>query len=448
MKRIAVLNSGGDSPGMNACVASVVRSAALQKIRLTGIIRGYNGIIRRNDALVDAFFENGRKVVAKSQSDTALLERIEQALRTNADGIMPDVGLLLKKYPNQFALEDTMDAFLARFPEYAEDYIDFDLETILDINNEPGSYLRTARCDDFRHAVVRLRAVINLAAAGVEGLVVIGGDGSFRGATLLCQMGMPCIGIPGTIDNDLDYTEMTLGYDTAVNVCMRDVIQIRSTSRAHDRPHVVEVMGRDCGDIAVRTAMATGAEIVAVREVPWSVDEIAKRMQTLINNGNRRVTVVVSEGAYATMEPFDLYAFFRPYYDRENESLPPEKQKYVWPKEPMTAHRLAEVLRYKCIMRVHPSDEGAPAEVRATVLGYTQRGEIPSAYDAVFAYEAGIEAVRLLVHNEQDLVIGIKDGRVYSLPINEAFRIQDARARTTFLGTPPIAQLVNRINSL
>lgn len=449
MQRIAVLNSGGDAPGMNAAVASVARFAALKKTRLVGIIRGYNGIIRKSDALLTAFFEHARTVIGDQKADRAILDQIEQAIHTNAEGIMPDIGLLIDKYKTKLSLADSIEDFLAHFPEYDEDFTDLDQETVLDINNQPGSYLRTARCDDFRRPVVRLRAVVNLLAAGIEGLIVIGGDGSFQGATLLCQLGMPCIGIPGTIDNDLTYTEMTLGYDTAVNVCMHGVLQIRATSRSHDRPHVVEVMGRNCGDIALRTAMSTGAEIVIIREVPWNVEDIAKRLQTLLDRGNTRVTIIISEGAYASMAPFNLYEFLGREYEKENRDLPPEKHKRIWYDEPMSAHRLAEVLMYKChVHHTFSEDEEERVQARATVLGYTQRGNTPSAYDAVFAYEAGIEAVSLLMNNEQDLVIGIKEGKVYSLSINDAFRMQNKEIAESEQKLQSLRRIVNQINGM
>ena len=139
----------------------------------------------------------------------------------------------------------------------------------------------------------------------IDGLVVVGGDGSFNGAKCLCELGIPTIGIPGTIDNDLGYTEMTLGYDTAVNVCVDAVRKIRATSRSHDRPAVVEVMGRHCGDIALTAAVSTGSEIVVVPEVKWSVEGLAKQLQSQLDRGNPRATVVVAEGCYASMAPFD-----------------------------------------------------------------------------------------------------------------------------------------------
>lgn len=437
MQRIAVLNSGGDSPGMNAAVASVARSAALYNMPLVGIIRGYNGIIRKDDALMDAFFENARKVTAGDKHDERLLEQIESAVRSDAEGNMPDIRPLLKKHRRALSLTDSIETFFEKFPQFHGDMWHLDREMTLDINNMSGSFLRTARCDDFRRPVVRLRGLINLVAAGIDGLVVIGGDGSFQGATLLSQMGMPCIGIPGTIDNDLAYTEMTLGYDTAVNVCMNAVLQVRSTSRAHDRPHVVEVMGRECGDIALRTALATSAEIVIVREVPWTIDQVAMRLQKEIDRGNTRASVIISEGAYDSMEPFNVYEFLGPIYEEKNRTLPPEKQKRIWYEEPISAHRLAEILKYKCHDAL-----GKPVEARATVLGYTQRGEKPSAYDAAFAFEAGNMAVRLLMDNQQDLVIGVKEGRVYSLPIDSAFGMQ--RSRDEFFNRT----MYNLVNSL
>ena len=130
-----------------------------------------------------------------------------------------------------------------------------------------------------------------------------------RGAVDLTDAGIPCIGIPGTIDNDLAYTEMTLGYETAVQVCTEAIRAIRATSRAHDRPHVVECMGRHCGDIALKAACATGSEIVVVPEVPWSVEEVASRLNKQIAKGNYRSTIVLAEGCWESMAPFDMYGF-------------------------------------------------------------------------------------------------------------------------------------------
>lgn len=211
MRRIGVLTSGGDSPGMNAAVMAVAKSARYYGMSLIGIKRGYNGTLCKSHHIED-------------------------------------------------------------------DMVELDLDTILDIADQPGTYLRTARCLDFLRPEMRVHAANNIREMGIEGIVVIGGDGSYHGAMGLCELGIPCVGIPGTIDNDLAYTEMTLGYDTAVNSCIDDIRSIRATSRSHDRPGVVEVMGRHCGDIALKAAAGSGAEICLVPEVPWSIQEAADRL--------------------------------------------------------------------------------------------------------------------------------------------------------------------------
>lgn len=425
MQRIAVLTSGGDAPGMNAAVVSIARSASYYEMPLIGIIRGYNGIVRKDPALLAALFARAREVMDGSDEDAALLQTIEKAVRGELGGSFPDFRPFLNKYREKLCLAEDFDAFLAKYPAFRSDYVNLDIDTVLDIADRPGTHLRTARCEAFLNPVVRLNAVLNLVAIGVAGLVVIGGDGSFNGAMRMCELGMPCIAIPGTIDNDLAYTEMTLGYDTAVNVCVQAVRQIRATSRSHDRPHVVEVMGRACGDIALRTAVATGAEIVIVPEVPWSIEEVAAKLQKEINGGNTRATVVVAEGAYESMAPFDVYGFLM------------ERGKQCYPGETISAHRLASILKRMC----HDADLN-PVEARSTVLGYTQRGESPTAYDAAFAFEAGVHAVSLLRKGEQNLVIGVKEGRVFSMPILQALRLQDNR-RDYFN-----RELYNLVNSL
>ena len=331
MSHIAVLTSGGDSPGMNAAVMSVAKNAAYYGLNLLGIKRGYNGLLGKSEKQED-------------------------------------------------------------------DFVRLDLDTVLDIADLPGTHLRTARCLEFLDPQVREKAAQRLRDMDVTGLVVIGGNGSFQGAMRLCELGIPCIGIPGTIDNDLPYTEMTLGYDTAVNVCVDAVRAIRATSRSHDRPHVVEVMGRDCGDIALSTAAATGAEIVVVPEVKWKVDDVAAQLNDQIARGNTRATVVVAEGCWASMKPFDVYKFLKPY------------GKQVFEGEPMTANRFASVLKRKCGM----------VEARSTVIGYTQRGCSPTARDSIFAFEAGAMAVHLLRNGISNQVIGVKNGRTFYMPIEKA----------------------------
>ena len=333
MRRIGVLTSGGDSPGMNAAVMAVAKAARYHGMSLIGIKRGYNGTLCRSHHVED-------------------------------------------------------------------DMVELDLDTILDIADQPGTYLRTARCLDFLRPEMRAHAVSNIHEMGIEGIVVIGGDGSYHGAMELCDLGIPCVGIPGTIDNDLAYTEMTLGYDTAVNSCVDDIRAIRATSRSHDRPAVVEVMGRHCGDIALTTAVSTGAEIVLVPEVRWSVEKVAARLREQIAKGNYRTTIVVAEGCWESMEPFDMYTFLNAHGKRCYEG------------EPISAYRFASILKRMC----------GNVEARATVIGYPPRGGQPTARDSAFAFEAGNLAVRLLRDGISNQVVGMREGKVFYMAIDEALK--------------------------
>ena len=329
MRRIGVLTSGGDAPGMNAAVMAVARAARYNGMTLVGIKRGYNG-----------------------------------ALNIEQNGMA-----------------------------------ELDLDTVLDIADQPGTYLRTARCLEFLDPQMQQQAAKNIRDMGIEGVIVIGGDGSFKGAQALCNLGVPCIGIPGTIDNDLPYTEMTLGYDSAVNSCVEAIRAIRATSRSPDRPAVVEVMGRHCGDIALKAAAGTGAEICIVPEVEWSIPEVADRLSHLIAEGNPRATVVIAEGAFDAMQEYDWKKVLR------EHNLP------VHDDDKISTRFLTRVLR--CL---------TGCEARTTVLGYIQRGRQPSAYDSWFAFEAGNMAVNLLRNGISNQVIGIKYGRVFCLPIHMALK--------------------------
>ena len=289
---------------------------------------------------------------------------------------------------------------LSEDPE--DDITALDLETVLDIADMRGTFLRTARCETFHLPDVQRRAAENLREIGVDALVVIGGDGSFNGALRLSELGIPCICIPGTIDNDLGYTESTLGFDTAVNVCVDAVRCVRATSRSHDRPAVVQVMGRNAGDIAVRTAIATGAEMVVVPEVEWDIDVLAARLNSLIAEGNTRATLVIGEHCWHKMKELDWRQFLN------------NNGKTVYPGEPITAERLASILKRKC----------NGIEARATVIGYTQRGAIPTASDSAFAFEAGYLAVRLLTRGITNQAIGLRHGRVFNMPIADALSMK------------------------
>lgn len=335
IRKIGILTSGGDSPGMNAAVVSVARCAAAQGIQLMGIKRGYNGLLGLSDNPLD------------------------------------DITAL-------------------------------DIETILDIADQGGTFLRTARCKQFKEAEVRREAVRHLRELGIDALVVIGGDGSFTGAMRLCELGMPCVAIPGTVDNDLGYTEMTLGFDTCVNVCVDAVRAIRATSRSHDRRGVVQVMGRYCGDVAMQTAMSTGAEMVIVPEMEWSIEQIANRFKALTERGNLRATCIISEHCWDNMKEADTWRNYMSTYD-------PDIQDH----SKINAERLASMIEHM-----------SGCETRATVVGYTQRGALPTAKDSAFAFEAGHLAVQLLNRGITNQAIGIRHGRVFHMPIGDALMMK------------------------
>ncbi|MDE5834475.1 MAG: 6-phosphofructokinase, partial [Ruminococcus sp.] len=229
IKKIAVLTSGGDAPGMNAAIRSVVRSAISKGMEVYGVRRGY-------------------------------------------------VGLL------------------------TGDIIPMDERSVTDIIHRGGTILYTARCPEFRTEEGVAKARAKCEELGIEGLVVVGGDGSFRGAADLCKMGMLCVGIPGTIDNDISCTDYTIGFDTAMNTAMELVDKLRDTSQSHDRISVVEVMGRGAGHIAVNTGVACGATDIIVQEVPYNLDSIAKVMLEKQAKGKKNFVVVVSEGVGHSQE--------------------------------------------------------------------------------------------------------------------------------------------------
>lgn len=273
----------------------------------------------------------------------------------------------------------------------------FRRDTVLDIAGLPGTYLGTAPCKGLNPEALECVAR-TLYDFDVKGLVVIGGESSLREAWRLCEMGIPCVGVPAAIDNRFAYTEMSLGFDTAVNVC---VDAVRAT-RSLGRPRVVEVMGQHCGDIALATAAATGSEIVLVPEEKWDVDSVAARLKDQIEQGNDRAAVVAAEGCWYAMKPFDEEEF--------QKSCGME----VHPYELMTASRFASVLRYKC----------GRIDVRHTVVGDAQRGASPTARDSSFAFEAGAMSVRLLHQGIGGQAIGVKNGSVFHMPIDQALAAQ------------------------
>ncbi len=304
MKKIAVLTSGGDAPGMNAAVRSVVRYALSQGVEVLGIHRGYHGLLH---------------------GEIEVLNR----------------------------------------------------RSVSDIIDRGGTFLKTARCLEFKHEEVRAQAYEILKEKGVEGLVVVGGDGSFMGAYLLSKFGISTVGIPGTIDNDLPYTDYTIGFDTALNTILDSVRKLRDTSSSHERVSIVEVMGRNCGDLALYSALAGGAEAVIVPEYPFNREELCQRILDSKKNNKLHSLVILAEGAGSAEE----------------------LTKYI--------------------------QEKIGLDTRATVLGHIQRGGIPTARDRVMASLMGKKAVDILLKNDVCAkVVGIKDNLVFDMDIEEALKIE------------------------
>ncbi|AGX45251.1 6-phosphofructokinase [Clostridium saccharobutylicum] len=304
MKKIAVLTSGGDAPGMNAAIRAVVRTALKNGIEVMGVQRGYSGLI------------NG-------------------------------------------------------------ELFNMDKTSVSDIIQRGGTILRTARCPEFKNEEVRKRAAKILQAYGVEALVVIGGDGSFTGAKLLSKLGIKTIGLPGTIDNDLAYTDFTLGFDTALNTVVDAINKIRDTSTSHERVSIVEVMGRNCGDLSLYAGIAGGAESIIVPEIDnFDKDQLCRTILDGKNHGKMHNLIILAEGIGGAFE----------------------LAKYV--------------------------EEITGIETRATVLGHIQRGGSPSATDRVLASRMGAKAIDVLLEGKTSRVIGIKDNKIIDQDIDEALDME------------------------
>ena len=252
------------------------------------------------------------------------------------------------------------------------DIFKMDEKSVSDIIHNGGTVLYTARCPEFKTKEGVAKAKAKCDELGIEGLVVIGGDGSVRGAADLSAMGMLCIGLPGTIDNDIACTDYTIGFDTAMNTAMDLVDKLRDTSQSHDRISVVEVMGRGAGHIAVNTGIACGATDIITKEVPYDLDQIAQTMLKKKANGKQNFVVVVAESIGH-------------------------------------AHEIADELQKK-----------TGIEARATVLGHVQRGGRPTVRDRVEATRMGYYAVELLEKGIGNRVVGIKDSKIVDFDIQEA----------------------------
>ena len=303
-KRIGVLTSGGDAPGMNAAIRAVVRSASYKGIEVMGIYCGYKGLL-----------ENDMKLL--TQRDVS------------------------------------------------------------NIINHGGTMLYSDRCDKFKTQEGLAIAVENCRRNGIDGIVTIGGDGTFRGATDLSRLGIPCIGIPGTIDRDISATEYTIGYDTAKNTVIEMVDRLRDTCESHARCNVVEVMGRNAGYIALECGIAVGAVGIAIREIEFDKKELINRISALSKTGKRNFIVIASEGLGAT----------------HTEELAVDIEK------------------------------STGIETRFARLAHVQRGGCPTCMDRVVATMMGDKAVDLLLDGKYNLVVCYNNAKVCAVEMEYAFEL-------------------------
>ena len=256
------------------------------------------------------------------------------------------------------------------------DIIDLDVRSVSDIIHRGGTVLYTARSPRFKTEEGMKEAIDNCKKFGIEGIVVIGGDGSYRGARDLSMRGIPCVGVPGTIDNDISSTEYTIGFDTAMNTAMEMVDKIRDTAQSHDRCSVVEVMGRRAGYLALQTGIAVGATAILVPEVEHKVEDVIKKIRQTQKTGKKHFIIVVAEGVGGV-------------------------------------EKIAEEI-----------EKSTGIESRATVLGHVQRGGNPTVRDRVIATQMGYAAVKLLKDGIGNRVIGLKKGEIVNYDIYEALNMK------------------------
>lgn len=304
MKKIGVLTSGGDSPGMNAAIRAVVRTGLYYGIEVYGIRHGYAGLIEGE---------------------------IEQ----------------------------------------------MDRSSVSDIMQRGGTILYTARCEEFQTEAGQEKAIMMLENFKIEGLVVIGGDGSMKGAAALAEKGICTIGLPGTIDNDLAYTDYTIGFDTAVNTALSAISNLRDTSSSHGRVTIIELMGRRCGDIALYAGIGGGAEIVIVPEDPFDPLDICRQIIEGRNKGKRHCIIILAEGA------------------------------------PVTSKELSEFIHQHTGM-----------DSRVTVLGHVQRGGSPTSFDRMIASRMGAHAVRILMEGKTSRAVGIDGNQIVDYDIFQALSMK------------------------
>ncbi len=251
------------------------------------------------------------------------------------------------------------------------------LSSVADIIHRGGTMLQTARSEEFLTEEGRQKASYTLKIFGIDGVVVIGGDGSFQGAKKLSDLGIPTVGIPGTIDNDLRYTDYTIGFDTAVNTVVDAIGKIRDTSTSHGRANVIEVMGRHCGDIALYAGLAGGAESIIVPEENFDIDAVCKKLINGRNRGKLHSIILLAEGVGGGID-----------ISKEIESK-------------------------------------TGMETRVTILGHIQRGGTPSAFDRVLASKMGARAVDLLMEGKACRAVGVKGNEIVDVDFDDVFNTEN-----------------------
>lgn len=302
MKKIGVFTSGGDAPGMNACVRAVVRCGIYNGLEVVGVQYGYEGLIK---------------------------------------------GM----------------------------FVDMQARSVSNIIQRGGTILRTARSEHFKTKEGRAEAAKNIKAAGIDGLVAIGGDGTFQGATLLIEEHqIPIVGVPGTIDNDLFGTDYTIGYDTAVNTAMEAIDKIRDTAASHDRLFYVEVMGRDSGFIALDVGISSGSEHIAIPETHTNIQELKEALMASKAHKSSAI-IIVAEG-----------------------------------EETGGALSLAEKIK-----------DAAGYDYRICVLGHIQRGGSPTARDRLLASRLGVAAVDALLEGQSGVMVGEIHGKIALTPLKDTW---------------------------
>ena len=303
MRKIGILTSGGDAPGMNAAIRATTRIALQSGFEVYGIYDGYYGLVN---------------------NDIAPLTSLDVA------------GIIYRG----------------------------------------GTVLRTARLPEFIESKVQEKAAENLKRLGIDTIVVIGGDGSFRGAKDLSRWGINCIGIPGTIDNDLGYTDYTLGFDTAVNTVLSAINNIRDTMTSHGRISIIEVMGRNCGQIALYAAIAGGAEAAIIPERPFNVDELADRIRYDSTRGRKSDIIILAEGVC------------------KGEDLKKELNEHLG------------------------------LTIKTTTLGHVQRGGTPTLNDRILAARFSYRAIQLIKEGKTNRLVGVKGRDIVDYDIDVALRMK------------------------